>query len=154
MMWEPIMHTEEFKTMVQQMNLTDIQDEEELRAATLFLTDVGTLLHYDDCSRNLHELYFIDPRSLCDMMSKVVTVKERNPFVRNGVLSVDHIRLLFRDERFPWQYFEQYLTLQEQFEIAFPLNNKQILIPSMLPKERPKNIDIEDDPKYPCFVAM
>ena len=150
-MREPIMHAEEFKTMVQQMNLTDIQDEEELRTATLFLTDVGTLLHYDDRGRNLHELYFIDPRWLCDMMSKVVTVKERNPFVKNGVLNAEHIRLLFRDERFPWQYFEQYLTLLDRFEIALPLDNKRILIPSMLPEERPKDIDIEEDQKVPFF---
>ena len=98
---EPIMHSEEFKTMVHQMNLLGIQDDEELKTATLFLTDVGTLLHYDDRSHNLHELYFIDPRWLCDMMAKVVTVKERSPFVRNGIIYSENIPLLFKEERFP-----------------------------------------------------
>ena len=148
---EPIMHAEEFKTMVQQMNMTDIQDDEELKTATLFLTDVGTLLHYDDRSHNLHELYFIDPRWLCDMMSKVVTIKERNPFVKNGILLCEHIPHLFKDERFPWRYFEQYLTLLDRFEIALPLDNKRILIPSMLPDARPSDVNIEDDHEEPFY---
>ena len=149
---EPIMHSEEFRTMVHQMNLLDIQDDEELKTATLFLTDVGTLLHYDDRSHNLHELYFIDPRWLCDMMAKVVTVKERNPFVKNGILYSENIPLLFKEERFPWQYFEQYLTLLDRFEIALPLDNKRILIPSMLPEERPKDVDIEDNQEQPFYA--
>ena len=149
---EPIMHAEEFKTMVQQMNMTDIQDDEELKTATIFLTDIGTLLHYDDRSHNLHELYFIDPRWLCDMMSKVVTIKERNPFVKNGILLCENIPQLFKDERFPWRYFEQYLTLLDRFEIALPLDNKRILIPSMLPEKRPSDIDIEDGQDVPFYL--
>ena len=148
---EPIMHSEEFKTMVQQMNLADIQDDDELKTATLFLTDVGTLLHYDDRSHNLHELYFIDPRWLCDMMSKVVTIKERNPFVKNGILHSKDIPILFKDREFPWQYFEQYLTLLDRFEIALPLDNKRILIPSMLQEERPDIPEAEQSEEEPLY---
>ena len=137
---EPIMHASEFSTMVQQMSLADIQDEEELKTATLFLTDVGSLLHYDDRSHNLHELYFMDPHWLCDMMSKVVTVKERNPFIKNGILYSKDIHLLFKDDQFPWKYFKQYLTLLDRFEIALLLDNRRVLIPSMLPQERPKHL--------------
>ena len=141
---EPIMHAEEFKTLVQQMELTDICNEEEVKTATLFLTDVGTLLHYDDKGHNLHELYFIDPRWLCDMMSKVITIPEKNPFVKDGILPCKAIPQLFKDDTFPWQFFEQYLTLLDRFEIALSLDNKRILIPSMLPKERPSGVDIEE----------
>ena len=140
---EPIMHVEEFRMMVHQMNLADIQDDEELKTATLFLTDVGSLLHYDDRGHNLHELYFIDPRWLCDMMSKVVTIKERNPFVKSGILYSKDIPMLFKDKQFPWQYFEQYLTLLDRFEIALPLDNRRLLIPSMLPDERLKKLKDE-----------
>ena len=149
---KPIMHVKEFKTMVHQMNLLDMLNDEELKTATLFITDVGTLLHYDDRSHNLHELYFIDPRWLCDMMAKVVTVKERNPFVRNGILYSENIPLLFKEEGFPWQYFEQYLTLLDRFEIALPLDNKRILIPSMLPEERPIDVDIEEIQEQPFYA--
>ena len=155
---EPIMHAEEFKTMVQQMSLADIQDDDELKTATLFLTDVGSLLHYDDRGHNLHELYFVDPRWLCDMMSKVVTIKERNPFVRKGILNSKDIPLLFKDDRFPWQYSEQYFTLLDRFEIALPLDNRRLLIPSMLPEERPRIFPDEDpenkQPVYSRFVMF
>ena len=144
---EPIMHAEEFRTMVHQMNLADIQDDEELRKATSFLTSVGSLLHYDDPGSNLHELYFVDPRWLCDMMSKVVTIKERNPFVKNGILYSKDIPRLFKDKQFPWQYFEQYLTLLNRFEIALPLDNQRVLIPSMLPDDRPKEFQ-DERPEY------
>ena len=141
---EPIMNTKEFKAMVNQMNLADLQDDEELSTAALFLTDVGSLLHYDDCGHNLHELYFVDPRWLCDMMSKIVTIKERNSFVKCGILYSKDIPMLFKDSQFPWQYFEQYLALLDRFEIALPLDNRRVLIPSMLPDERPKEFDDEN----------
>ena len=42
----------------------------------------GILLHYDDPA--LSDVYFVDPQWLCNMLSCVVTVHERNPFQRNG----------------------------------------------------------------------
>ena len=151
---EPIMHVEEFRTMVYQMNLTDIEVDEELKTATLFLTDVGSLLHYDDRGHNLHELYFVDPCWLCDMMSKVVTIKERNSFIKSGILYSKDIPMLFKDEQFPWQYFEQYLTLLDRFEIALPLDNRRVLIPSMLPDERPKEYPDAKEHVYSRFVMF
>ena len=141
----PIMHAEEFRRMIHQMNLPDIQDDDELKTATLFLTDVGSFLHYDDRGHNLHELYFVDPRWLCNMMSKVVTIKERNSFVKNGILYSKDIPMLFKDRQFPWQFFEQYLTLLDRFEIALPLDNRRVLIPSMLPDERPAEFFENED---------
>ena len=140
---EPIMHAEEFKSMVLQMNLPDIHDDEELTTATLFLTDIGALLHYDDISHNLNELYFVDPRWLCDMMAKVVTVREKNPFLREGFLQIKDIPFLFRDKRFPLDRYEQYLALLDRFEIALPLDNKRVLVPSMLPASCPKEVEEE-----------
>ena len=135
---KPVMHQEEFKTMVQQMGLSDIQTLEELKTAVAVLNEVGSILHFDDRGHDLHELYFLDPRWLCDMMSKVVTIKERNPFVRNGVLHCKDIPMLFKEQQFPLEIFEQYLALLGRFEIALPLDNKRVLIPSMLPEEIPE----------------
>ena len=139
---DPIINKEEFKTLVKELNLTDINGEDELKLATLFLTDIGTLLHYDDRSHHLDELYFLDPRWLCDMMAKIVTVKERNPFVSNGILNTKDIPFLFREERFPWQYFKQYFALLDIFEIALALDKHRILIPSMLSEVRPEGVDV------------
>ena len=153
---EPVMHLAEFKEMVYKMKSTDIQDDEELRTATLFLTDAGSLLHYDDRRHNLHELYFIDPRWLCDMMATVITVKERNSFIQQGILHKKHLPFLFKDQRFLQRYFNQYLTLLDQFEIAIPLSRDHMLVPSMLPEEVPEDLlkDGQDEPVHSRFIIF
>ena len=156
---EPIMHAAEFQKMVRDLSLVDIQDEDELRTATHFLHEVGALLHYDDRKHNLDDLYFVDPRWLCDLMSTVVTVKERNPYVKQGILRNKNIPLLFKDKRFPNRYFNQFLTLLNRFEITLPLDkdHKQILIPSMLPEKRPDIVtrqQLDDKSFYKRFILF
>ena len=151
---DPIMTKEEFRSLVKGLNLPDIQGGDELKLAASFLTDVGTLLHYDDRSHHLDELYFLDPRWLCDMMAKIVTVKERNPFVSNGILATKDIPFLFRGERFPWQYFKQYFALLDSFEIALALDTHRILIPSMLSEVRPEGVDIVETNDVPLYTRL
>ena len=150
---EPIMHAAEFQSMVRDLNLVDIQDDDELRTATHFLHEVGALLHYDDRKHNLDDLYFVDPRWLYDLMSTVVTVKQRNPYVKQGILRSKNIPLLFKDKHFPNKYFNQYLTLLSRFEIALPLDkdHKRILIPSMLPEKRPDIVAQQQLDDKNCF---
>ena len=75
-------------------------------------------------------------------MSTVVTIKERNPYVKQGVLNSKNLPLVFKDHRFPYKYFSQYLTLLNRFEIALPLDkdHKRVLIPSMLPEKCPDGV--------------
>ena len=136
---QPIMLADEYVDEVEKF--CDFVDEKELAAVTRFLINAGALLHYDDHSNNLHELYFIDPAWLCDMMSSIVAVKHKNPYVRDGILLIENIPFLLRDERFHSKYFAQYLTLLDRFEIALAIDARSILIPSMLPETRPKNMD-------------
>ena len=146
---EPIMHTAEFKKMIRDLHLVDMQDDDELHTVTCFLHNIGTLLHYDDRKYNLDDLYFVDPCWLCDLMSTVITVKEWNPFVNQGILQSKNIPLLFKDKYFPYKYFSQFLTLLNRFEIALPLdkNYKRILIPSMFPKKCPEVV-VKLQPNY------
>ena len=149
---QPIMHHQEFRSMVYQMQL-DIQDDEELGTATVFLHDVGTLLHYDDRCHNLHELYFIDPHWLCKMMAKVVAPEEQTRVkIENGILQRDKIHNLFKSTDFPLHLFQQYLTLLYRFEIALPLDNERVLITSMLDEKRPRDVDV-DEGKIPPFYT-
>ena len=138
---EPIMHIEEFKMIVHRMNLNDM-DDSELKTATTFLTDVGSLLHYDDCSHNLHEVYFVDPCWLFKMISKIVTT---NSFIKNGIFHIKDAPKLFNGNQSQvlWQYFEQFITLLDKFEIVLPLDSQRALIPSALPSEKPQNLKLE-----------
>lgn len=40
------------------------------------------MLHFEDPL--LNDFYFVDPQWLCDMLAHIVTVREINPFVRDG----------------------------------------------------------------------
>ena len=156
---EPIMHAAEFQKMVRDLYLVDIQDDDELRTATHFLHEVGALLHYDDRKHNLDDLYFVDPRWLCDLMSTVVTVIKQNHYTKQGILKSKNIPLLFKDRHFPNRYFNQYLTLLNRFEIALPLDkdHKRILIPSMLPEKRPDVVamqQLDDKSCYKRFILF
>ena len=147
----PVMHAPEFKALIRELNLTDISSDEEVKTATLFLHEVGSLLHYDDRKNNLDDLYFVDPRWLCDMMSTVVTIEQRNPYVKNGIIHRSSLPLLYRGKQFPTEFLEQYLVLLDRFEVALPLDQDKnlILIPSMLPDVRPNDIDKPDD--HVCY---
>ena len=136
----PIINAPEFREMI--LKLSDINSDNEVKAVTLFLHEVGSLLHYDDRRNNLDDLYFVDPRWLCDMMSTVVTIEGRNVILTQAELS-----LLYRSKQFPSEFLDQYLVLLDRFEIALSLDQvkHRILIPSMLPDVRPLGTDRPSD---------
>ena len=144
-----ILRQGELRVLIREKGIGDIDDEEELQLAAEFLHDVGTMLHYPDRAAGLSELYFTDPRWLSDMMAVVVTVQERNPYMRKGVLERVAVPQLFRDKRFPAELFDQYLSLLNRFEIALPMDSSRILIPSMLPEKPPSEVPLFDDPRNP-----
>ena len=87
---KPFMHAENFRLM----NLADIMaSSSELKKVTIFLTEIGSLLHYDEHGHNLHKVYFIDPSWFY------------------GILHSEDFGLIVQDKSFPWQYIEQYITL-------------------------------------------
>ena len=153
---DPIMHAADFKKMVRDLDLVDIQDDKELHTATHFLHEVGALFHYDDRLHNLDDLYFVDPSWLYDLVSTVAT---NNPYVNNGILKSKNIPLLLEDKRYPCKYLVQLLTLLSRFDIALPLDNdyKRILIPSMLPESRPTAVTElrpDDEKCYKRFIMF
>lgn len=115
---DPVLNFENFKQMVYQemhfqnfksFRLVDFKssmwfnlltkslffsDTAELQQAVLFLHENGVLLHYNDST--LRDFYFLDPQWLCDMLAQVVTIKEINPFVKNGVMKIDDINQLIK----------------------------------------------------------
>lgn len=44
---------------------------------------LGTMLHYEDTV--LNDFYFVDPQWLCDLLAHIVTVRQINPFVVDGM---------------------------------------------------------------------
>ena len=137
----PVIHISEFKALVRNMSHPDSDDE--LEKLTTFLVNTGTILHYDDQSHDLHDLYFTDPSWLCSIMTKLFHTNGASSCIKEGILLMGSKEELVAGEKFPMQYINQYLTLLDRFGIALVLDRQRILIPSMLPDNRPDSIDMK-----------
>ena len=141
----PILHAIEFKEIVRSLGQLDLQSDDEIRALTLFLHDSGSLLHFDDHRHNLDDLYFMKPQWLCKLMSTVITVKEKNDYVKDGRICKSDIKQLFQQasKDYSEEFLEQHLALFNRFEIALPLDKQGdlLLIPCFLPSKRPAVVD-------------
>ncbi|XP_035686272.1 leucine-rich repeat serine/threonine-protein kinase 1-like isoform X3 [Branchiostoma floridae] len=119
--------------MMRKENLC-FRDHEELKQATQFLHENGVLLHYEDVA--LKDLYFLDPQWLCDMLAHVVTIPEINGYVKNGILETKCLGLIFKSASITPLDIRQYIVdLLNKFEVALTWDNKNLLIPSLLPTE-------------------
>lgn len=147
---EPVMHIDAFSDLVREVN-PDIDSKEELQTVTRFLTETGTMLHYEDSSSSLDQLYFIEPCWLCSAMANVVQECENNSVTEGGILQSKDISQLFQDEHFPRQYLNHFIRLLNKFEIVIPLNRHSILVPSLLPEENSQESSFPGDKIKPLY---
>ncbi|XP_058414487.1 leucine-rich repeat serine/threonine-protein kinase 2 isoform X2 [Diceros bicornis minor] len=114
-------------------------DENELPHAVHFLNESGVLLHFQDPALQLSDLYFVDPKWLCKVMAQILTVKvEDCPKHPKGIISRRDVeKFLSKKKRFPKNYMSQYFKLLEKFQIALPIGEEYLLVPSSLSDHRP-----------------
>ena len=145
-----ILHAIEFKEIVRGLGQPDIQSDDEIRAVTLFLHGIGSLLHFDDHRHNLDDLYFVKPQWLSKLMSKVIKVeeKQRKEYFSDGKITRCNFNKLFKQagKDSAEDLLEQYLMLFNRFEIALPTDKHgdQLLIPCFLPSVRPATVDVSN----------
>jgi len=149
---KPFMHAEEFRKLVWDSGLTDIQDDdyEEIHDVSQFLHEVGALLFYAAGKYNVDDFYIIDPCFLYDAMSAVVSVKQREFHIKQNILTIKDLSSIAKNKGFPMKYF---LALLSKFEIALPLDDifKRFLIPTVLPKTIPTALP-DDKHFYKRFI--
>ena len=138
-----VMHGSEYKKMICSLKQADLYTDDDIHAATVFLHDLGSVLHFNDRKNNLDDLYFIDPHWLFDMMSAIVTVREKNPYIKHGVMETKCLGILYKDfmKGRNSGFLDQFVVLLDRFEVALPLDQHSLLITSMLPDSPPPNID-------------
>uniref|UniRef100_A0A8C3WD28 non-specific serine/threonine protein kinase n=1 Tax=Catagonus wagneri TaxID=51154 RepID=A0A8C3WD28_9CETA len=114
-------------------------DENELPHAVHFLNESGVLLHFQDPALQLSDLYFVEPKWLCKVMAQILTVKvEGCPKHPKGIISRRDVeKFLSKKKRFPKNYMSQYFKLLEKFQIALPIGEEYLLVPSSLSDHRP-----------------
>lgn len=135
---DPVLRTEEYRKQVMDELLrrfkVQFRDVAELNQATAFLHDNGVLLHYEDAT--LKDLYFLDPQWLCDILAHVVTVREINPYAKNGIMSTDDLKHLFKGSCALSDAKSYIVNLLNKFEVALTWDSRTLLIPSLLPTEK------------------
>lgn len=136
---DPVLRAAEYKELVSlemsRRYRVSFRDVSELQQATAFLHDNGVLLHYEDST--LKDLYFLDPQWLCDILAHVVTVREINPYARNGIMSTDDLKHLFKASSCAPSDTKTYIVnLLNKFEVALTWDSRTLLIPSLLPTEK------------------
>ncbi|CAG2165886.1 unnamed protein product [Oppiella nova] len=135
---DPVLRSEQYKTAVigEMMNRYGMtfRDMSELHSATIFLHENGVLLHYEDST--LKDIYFLDPQWLFDMLAHVVTIREINPYARNGLMKIEDLKQLFKLSRCAPTDAQTYLlNLLNKFEVAVTWDSRTLLIPSLLHSE-------------------
>ena len=143
----PVLHYSEYKALVRKLGKSDLYTDKEIHAATDFLHQIGSILHFSDRKNNLDDLYFMDPHWLFDVMSAIVTVKEKNPYVRHGVIESKCLPIIYKNLLGGGEskdFLIQLVVLLDRFEIVLPLDQQRssLLIPSMLPNTKPPDISI------------
>uniref|UniRef100_A0A0R3RFC1 non-specific serine/threonine protein kinase n=1 Tax=Elaeophora elaphi TaxID=1147741 RepID=A0A0R3RFC1_9BILA len=137
---EPVMRSNDFRTIVQERMLKNygraFRDDIEFNHACSFLHENGVILHYEDVT--LRELYFLDPQWLCDILAHVITIREINPFARNGLMKIDDLQVLFKSLNLSNSAINlrsHIISLLQKFEVALCWQSRSLLIPSLLPDE-------------------
>jgi hypothetical protein len=135
---DPVMGQDEYTEVVtahmRSRYSTSFRDSAELHQATSFLHENGVMLHYDDAT--LKDLYFLDPQWLCDMLSHVVTIREINPFVKNGIMLLEDLRHVFKSSTAVSLSAKSYIVnLLNKFEVGLTWDSRTLLIPCLLPTE-------------------
>ncbi|XP_014461960.3 leucine-rich repeat serine/threonine-protein kinase 2 isoform X1 [Alligator mississippiensis] len=133
----PVIDQKRLLELVQESQLQ--LDENELPHAIHFLNESGVLLHFQDPALQLRDLYFVDPKWLCKIMAQILTMKVEgiSKYPKGIIKRSDVETFLLKKSRFPKIYMSQYFKLLEKFQIALPLGEDQLLIPSSLSDHRP-----------------
>jgi hypothetical protein len=71
------------------------------------------------------------------MLSHVVTIREINPFARNGLMRLEDLRHVFKSSTSVSLTAKSYIVnLLNKFEVALTWDSRTLLIPSLLPTEQ------------------
>jgi hypothetical protein len=82
----------------------------------------------------------LDPKWLSLLLSSVVTV--RHSFVKDGVILRSDLASIWHN--IPTEYHSTLIHLLNHLDVLVPLDNRELLVPCLLPETRPSLIELSD----------
>jgi len=127
----------EFSKWARSFGITDF------REVLVFLSEVGSILYFDDSANGLKDIVILDPQFLANVMANLISF--RNSWVKDGVFEERNLPHAFKQYSADIQ--PHLLSLLRRFDVLLPLsastavqNERRYLVPSLLPTEEPKGI--------------
>ncbi|XP_047124993.1 leucine-rich repeat serine/threonine-protein kinase 2 isoform X2 [Hydra vulgaris] len=116
-------------------------ETDEFNRALMFLAETGSILNFKDPFYDLKNYIFIDPQWFCQMMARVVTIKEINPYItQGGILSKPDSFKLFPEPCFTQHFLELFFRLLQRFEVLLPISQDEYLVTSKLQSSFPQHL--------------
>ena len=138
----PVLHESDIWEKAQENGL-DL-DAEGFQEVMGYLNSLGTVLHFKDSNSRLNEYYFTDPEWLFSVVDEFLSLANESC----GTLSYNELQHHYLQDlhskhlRIRPEFFNQYIRIMTNFQVAIPLTKDEILIPSLLSSVCPP---IKDD---------
>jgi len=120
----------EFDKICEQNKISNELDQQTLLN---ILHEIGTIVRYEN--RNLHSVQILNPLWVTNAVYKVI----RSEFLNNNaILKREYLSIILKgDKRYKKRHYQWIMDLLVQFEIAFRVNEDELLIPSRLFNNQP-----------------
>ena len=99
-----------------------------------YLQEVGQLVHFEDPLENLSQFYFTD---LEMVFAKIGTLVGQRITIETGTIEHNQAINMLCDDRLPADLLHTFLRLLERMGVAFPITDHSVIVPALLPAERP-----------------
>jgi len=115
-----------------------ITEKQSRKTLVNFLHDLGTVLHFQDFI--LKETQILDPKWITAAVYRIIN--SSHLAASNGLLSLDSLTEILKpiekeDAVYPSEKHGFVIELMKKFELCYSLNDKELLIPDLLPVAEP-----------------
>ncbi|MBW1615422.1 MAG: hypothetical protein JRJ49_02595 [Deltaproteobacteria bacterium] len=141
-------HYEKFKEICEKNGLKEDKEQDNLINS---LHSLGTSLYFENLKR--FGTHILNPEWITTGVYKIITYRKLSEL--KGVFNIEILKDIFRDEklkkRYPKRQHDFIMKLMEEFKLAYRIDDKNFIIPDLLDKDMPNNLDISEYEKGLVF---
>ena len=123
-----------------------ITKESEQNTLINFLHDLGLVNHFED--RWLRETNVINPQWITEAVYTIINAPQ---LAGNGKLHRNDLKTLLDNDIYPVRKHDYIIELMKKFELCYPLNDDEYLLPDLFPIQEP---DFEFDDEHALHFIL